>query len=177
MAKLDPNNPIIKVMLIIIVVYMICNVLLVNVYEKDYDHNLIKDKIIQSKTKQELKENVEIVHKNTKLRFYLLLTTCGILFILYVIFKYRTNKSEGVALCALVILGLTGKLIEKIGLANCLTIPFIDPKLNPAMSYYLICHLQISLLILSTLFMLLHSFRLVVQVLKLSSIIMNLLNY
>ena len=131
MAKLDPNNPIIKIMLMIIVVYMICNFLLVEVYEKDYDHDVIKDKIIKSETKEELQENMEIVHDNTKLRFYLLLTTCGILFILYVFFKYKTNKSEGVALCALVILGLSGKLIEKLGLANCLTIPVIDPEAKP----------------------------------------------
>ena len=131
MAKLDPNNPIIKIMLMIIVVYMICNLLLVKVYEKDYDHDVIKDKIIKSETKEELQENMEIVHKNTKLRFYLLLGTCGVLFILYVLFKYRTNKSEGVALCALVILGLSGKLIEKLGLANCLKIPFIDPEAKP----------------------------------------------
>ena len=44
MAKLDPYNPIIKIMLMIIVVYMICNFLLVEVYEKDYDHDVIKDK-------------------------------------------------------------------------------------------------------------------------------------
>tara|TARA_Y100000768_G_C23961965_1_gene675874 strand:+ start:180 stop:1775 length:1596 start_codon:yes stop_codon:yes gene_type:complete len=131
MAKLDPNNPIIKIMLMIIVVYMICNFLLVEVYEKDYDHDIIKDKIIKSETKEELQENMEIVHKNTKLRFYLLLGTCGILFILYVFFKYKTNKSEGVALCALVVLGLSGKLIEKLGLANCLTIPVIDPEGKP----------------------------------------------
>ena len=131
MAKLDPNNPIIRIMLTIIVAYMICNFLLVEVYEKDYDHDVIKDKIIKSETKEELQENMEIVHNNTKLRFYLLLTTCGILFILYVYFKYRTNKSEGVALCALVILGASGKLIEKLGLANCLKIPFIDPEAKP----------------------------------------------
>ena len=52
-------------------------------YEKDYDYNAIKDKIIKSETKEELQENMEIVHKNTKLRFYLLLGTCGVLFILY----------------------------------------------------------------------------------------------
>ena len=30
------------------------------------------------------------------------------------------------------IIGLTGKLIEKLGLANCLTIPIIDPKGAPS---------------------------------------------
>jgi len=131
MAKLDPNHPIIKIMLTIIIVYMICNFLLVEVYEKDYDYDVIKDKIIKSETKEELQENMEIIHKNTKPRFYLLLGTCGILFILYVLFKYKTNKSEGVALCALVVLGLSGKLIEKLGLANCLKIPVIDPEAKP----------------------------------------------
>jgi len=131
MAKLDPYHPIIRIMLTIIVVYMICNLLLTEVYEKGYDHNEIKDKIIKSKTKEELQVNMEIVHKNTKPRFYLLLGTCGILFLLYVLFKYKTNKSEGVALCALVILGLSGKLIEKLGLANCLTLPVIDPEAKP----------------------------------------------
>jgi len=131
MVKLDPYNPIIRGMLTIIIVYMICNFILVEVYEKDYNHNEIKDKIIKSETKEELQGNMELIHRNTKLRFYLLLGTCGILFILYVLFKYSTNKSEGVALCALVILGLSGKLIEKLGIANCLTLPVIDPKAKP----------------------------------------------
>ena len=131
MAKLDPNNPIIKVMLSIIILYIICNYVLVEIIQKDYDQNIIKDKVIQSTTKEELEENVEIIHKNTQSRFYLLLGTCGILFILYVLFKYKTNKSEGVALCALVVLGLSGKLLEKLGIANCLTIPLIDPEGKP----------------------------------------------
>jgi len=103
----------------------------VNVVQKDYDFHTIKDKIIKSTTKDELKGNMEIIHKNTSSRFYLLLGTCGILFILYVLFKYKTNKSEGVALCALVVLGLSGKLLEKLGLANCLTLPVIDPEAKP----------------------------------------------
>ena len=131
MAKLDPNNPIVKLMLVIIIVYLICNYILVEVVQKDYDFDTIKDKTIKSKTKEELEGNLEVIHKNTKSRFYLLLGTCSVLFILYVLFKYKTNKSEGVALCALVVLGLSGKLIEKLGLANCLTLPVIDPEAKP----------------------------------------------
>jgi|TARA_Y100000389_G_scaffold203609_1_gene252666 hypothetical protein len=131
MAKIDPNNPIIRLMLSVIIIYMICNYYIIVYHQKDYKINEIKDKIINSKTKEELQVNMEIVHNNTKTRYYLLLATCGILFVLYVLFKYKTNKSEGVALCALVVLGLSGKLIEKLGLANCLTIPFIDPQAKP----------------------------------------------
>jgi len=131
MSKLDPYHPIIRAMLMIIVVYGICNFILTEVIQPDYNQAHIRDKIIESKTKDELQENMEIVHANTTPRYYLLLTICSILFILYVLFKYKTNKSEGVALCALVVLGLSGKLIEKLGLANCLTLPVIDPQAKP----------------------------------------------
>jgi hypothetical protein len=131
MGKLDPRNPIIRLMLFIIVLYVVCNFFLVNVYLKDYDHEKVKQDMIEAKSKEELEESMKIVHKNTLLRYYLLLTTFGILFILYVFFKYKTNRSEGVALCALVILGLSGKLIEKLGIANCLSVPIIDPEGKP----------------------------------------------
>ena len=115
----------------VIVVYIICNTLLVNIYEKDYDHDKIKDKIIKSETKEELQENLEIVHKNTKLRFYLLLGTFGVLFILYVYYKTQTEKSESIAIIFAVCLSMCGKLIEKLGLANCLNLPIIDPQAKP----------------------------------------------
>jgi hypothetical protein len=118
-------------MIFIVVSYGVLNYLLVNVVQSDYYPDDMEKQIIQSKTKEELQANLEVVHTNTKVRFYFLLTVFSVLFFIYVAFKLSTNKSEGVAICALMVLGASGKLIEKLGIANCLQVPFINPEGKP----------------------------------------------
>lgn len=131
MTKLDPRNPIIRAMLSVIVVYVICNYLLVNVYLKDYDHDKIKDEIINVESKENLKKLMEQVHANTKLPYYFLLSTVGVLFVLYLFYKTKTAKSESIAIMFAMCLSMCGKLIEKLGLADCLKLPLIDPQGKP----------------------------------------------
>ncbi len=131
MVHFNSRHPIIRLMLFIIVLYVICNYFLVNVYLKDYDDNKIKKEIIESKSKDELEKLMNSVHNNTKLRYYLLLSTVGVLFILYVYYKTKTEKSESIAIMFAVSLSVCGKLIEKLGIANCLTLPLVDPQGKP----------------------------------------------
>ena len=56
MGHFNSRHPIIRLMLFIIVLYVICNYFLVNVYLKDYDDNKIKKNIIESKSKDELEK-------------------------------------------------------------------------------------------------------------------------
>ena len=132
MAKLDPNHPTIRIMLIIILFYVICSFILNNFIQKDYNYEDYKKKILEAKSEEDLKQPVEDIQKVSKVRFYLLFATCGILFILYVYYKFKTNRQESMAIFLLMFIGASGKLIEKLGLANCLNVPVIDPKGAPS---------------------------------------------
>jgi hypothetical protein len=132
MAKLDPNHPTIRIMLIIILFYVICSFILNNFIQKDYDYEECKKKILEAKSEEDLKQPVEDIQKVSKVRFYLLFATCGILFFLYVYYKFKTNRQESMAIFLLMFIGASGKLIEKLGLANCLNVPVIDPKGAPS---------------------------------------------
>ncbi len=132
MTKLDPDHPTIRLMLGIILVYGISSYILNNFIQKDYDYDDMKKKLIEAKKSKDLEEPVKEIQRVSKIRFYLLFAVCAVLFLLYVYYKVQTDKSESTAIFLLMIIGLTGKLIEKLGLANCLTIPIIDPKGAPS---------------------------------------------
>jgi len=129
--KFDPDNKIVKFMLLLIVVYMVLSYILNNFVQKDYDYDKMKNNIQNSKSEKELEKYVETVNKISKTRFYLLMSVFAILFISYVYYKTQTAKSESIAIMLAVCLSLSGKLIEKLGLANCLKLPIIDPKGSP----------------------------------------------
>lgn len=132
MAKLDPEHPTIRIMLIIILFYVICSFILNNFIQKDYNYEEYKKKLLEAKSEEDLKQPVEDIQKVSKVRFYFLFATCGLLFVLYVYYKFKTNRQESMAIFLLMGIGLTGKLIEKLGLANCLNVPVIDPKGAPS---------------------------------------------
>ena len=132
MTKLDPNHPVIRFMMGIILLYGILSFILNNIVQKDYNYEDVKSKIISAKKSEDLADPVREIEKVSKTRFYLLISVFGILFISYVYYKTQTDASESTAIFLLMIIGLTGKLIEKLGLANCLTVPFIDPKGSPS---------------------------------------------
>ena len=84
-----------------------------------------------AKKEEDLNAPVKEIEKVSKTRFYLLMSVFGVLFISYVYYKTQTDKSESTAIIFAICLSLSGKLIEKLGLANCLTLPVIDPKGSP----------------------------------------------
>lgn len=129
--KFDPDHKIIKFMLLLIVVYVILSYILNNFIQKDYDYYKMKENIKKSKNEKELKKYTDAVEKVSKMRFYLLMSVFVILFISYVYYKTQTAKSESIAIMLAMCLSLSGKLIEKLGLANCLKLPVIDPKGSP----------------------------------------------
>ena len=131
MTKLDPKNPVIRFMLCIIIIYIICAYILNNYIQDDYNYEEIKKQILSAKRSEDLEEPVKEIEKVSKIRFYLLFAVFGVLFVSYVYYKTQTDKSESTAIIFAICLSLSGKLIEKLGLANCLTIPFIDPKGAP----------------------------------------------
>ena len=131
MTKVDPNNPIIRFMLTIIILYSISSYVLNNVIQKDYNYEEMKNKLLSTTKSEDLVESVNEIEKISKTRFYLLMSAFGILFISYVYYKTQTDKSESTAIIFAICLSLSGKLIEKLGLANCLTLPVIDPKGSP----------------------------------------------
>jgi len=131
MTKLDPNNPVIRFMLTIILLYGISSYILTNVIQKDYNYDEMKNKLLSAKKSNDLIEPVSEIETISKTRFYLLMSVFGILFISYVYYKTQTDKSESTAIIFAICLSLSGKLIEKLGLANCLTLPVIDPKGAP----------------------------------------------
>ena len=131
MTKLDPNNPVIRFMLTIILLYSISSYVLTNIIQKDYDYDAMKNKLLLVKKSEDLNEHVNEIEKISKTRFYLLMSVFGVLFISYVYYKTQTDKSESTAIIFAICLSLSGKLIEKLGLANCLTLPVIDPKGSP----------------------------------------------
>lgn len=132
MVKLDPDHPTIRIMLSIILFYCVSSFVLNNFIQKDYDYDSIKQKILNAKKSEDLEDPVAEIEKVSKTRFYFLAAVCGILFILYVYYKTQTDKSESTAIFLLMIIGMTGKLIEKLGIANCLNVPVIDPKGAPS---------------------------------------------
>jgi hypothetical protein len=129
--KFDPDNKIVKFMLLLIVIYVILSYVLNNFVQKDYDYDKMKENIKNSKNEKELEKYVETVNKISKTRFYLLMSVFAILFVSYIYYKTQTAKSESIAIMLAVCLSLSGKLIEKLGLANCLKLPVIDPKGSP----------------------------------------------
>ena len=129
--KVDPNHPTIRVMLVIIVLYCIASIILNNFIQSDYDYEKTKQEILDTKKSENLEPIRKKIDKISKPRFYLLGAIMGILFILYVYYKYQTDTSESTAIFLLMFIGLAGKLIEKIGLDNCLGIPIIDPNGSP----------------------------------------------
>ena len=131
MANLDPNNPVIRFMLIIIVLYGVSSYILNNVVQKDYNYIETKQTILNVKNTEELQDSIREVQRISKTRFYLLVAVFGILFISYVYYKTQTEKSESIAIIFAICLSMSGKLIEKLGLANCLQLPIIDPKGSP----------------------------------------------
>ena len=131
MTKLDPNHPTIRFMLGIIVFYICSAFVLKNFIQKDYNYKEIKNKLLSAKKEEDLNEPVKQIEKVSKTRFYLLMSVFGVLFISYIYYKTQTDKSESTAIIFAVCLSLSGKLIEKLGLANCLTLPVIDPKGSP----------------------------------------------
>ena len=131
MTKLDPKHPIIRFMLTVIILYCISSYILNNVIQKDYNYEEMKNKLLSAKKSEDLIEPVNEIEKISKTRFYLLMSVFGILFISYVYYKTQTDKSESTAIIFAICLSLSGKLIEKLGLANCLTLPLIDPKGSP----------------------------------------------
>lgn len=132
MAKLDPDHPTVRIMMSIILLYFICSFILNNFIQKDYDYYKILDKINNSKKSEDLIEPINEIKKVSIPRFVLLMSTAAILFLFYVYYKYQTNTSESNAIFLLMIIGMTGKLIEKLGLSNCLNVPIIDPKGSPS---------------------------------------------
>ena len=132
MVKLDPNHPTIRIMLSIILLYGVSSFILNNIIQKDYDYDSVKQKILDAKKSEDLEDPIREIERVSKVRFYLLFSTCAILFLLYVYYKTQTDKSESTAIFLLMIIGMTGKLIEKLGLANCLNVPVIDPKGAPS---------------------------------------------
>ena len=132
MAKLDLNRPTIRIIMSIILLYFICSFILNNFIQKDYDYNKILDKINNSKKSEDLNEPINEIKKVSIPRFVLLMSTAAILFLFYVYYKYQTNRSESNAIFLLMIIGMTGKLIEKLGLSNCLNVPIIDPEGSPS---------------------------------------------
>ena len=131
MTKLDPNHPVIRFMLAIILLYGISSYVLTNVIQKDYNYEEMKTKLLLAKKSGDLTEPVNEIEKISKTRFYLLMSVFGVLFVSYVYYKTQTDKSESTAIMFAICLSLSGKLIEKLGLANCLTLPIIDPKGSP----------------------------------------------
>lgn len=132
MVKLDPDHPTIRIMMSIILLYLICSFILNNFIQKDYDYNKILDKINNSKKSEDLIEPINEIKRVSIPRFVLLMSTAAILFLFYVYYKYQTNRSESNAIFLLMIIGMTGKLIEKLGISNCLNVPIIDPKGSPS---------------------------------------------
>ena len=82
--KFDPDNKIVKFMLLLIVIYVILSYVLNNFVQKDYDYDKMKEKIKNSKNEKELEKYVETVNKISKTRFYLLMSVFAILFVSYV---------------------------------------------------------------------------------------------
>lgn len=132
MVKLDPNHPTIRIMLAIIVFYGVSSFILNNIIQKDYDYDSVKQKILNAKKSEDLEDPIREIQRVSKVRFYFLFLICAVLFIFYVYYKTQTDKSESTAIFLLMIIGMTGKLIEKLGLANCLNVPVIDPKGAPS---------------------------------------------
>ena len=132
MVKLDPNHPTIRIMLAIIVFYGVSSFILNNIIQKDYDYDSVKQKILNAKKSEDLEDPIKEIERVSKVRFYFLFTVCAILFLFYVYYKTQTDKSESTAIFLLMIIGMTGKLIERLGLANCLNVPIIDPKGAPS---------------------------------------------
>lgn len=129
--KLDPKHPTIRIMLGILISYCIISIVLNNFVQSDYDYEKTKQEILDAKKSSDLEPIREKIDKISKPRFYILGATMGILFIFYVYYKVQTDKSESTAIFLLMFIGMAGKLIEKIGLDNCLGIPIIDPKGSP----------------------------------------------
>ena len=127
----DPNNKIVRFMLLIIVIYVVLSFILNNIIQKDYNYGDIKQNIVNSKDESELKKYTETVENISKSRFYLLMTVFVLLFVSYIYYKTQTAKSESIAIIFAVCLSLSGKLIEKLGLENCLKLPVIDPGGSP----------------------------------------------
>lgn len=132
MVKLDPNHTTVRIMLAIIVFYIISSIILNNIVQKDYDYDSVKQRILDAKKSDDLIDPVREINRISKVRFILLFSVCCILFLFYVYYKTQTDKSESTAIFLLMIIGMTGKLIEKLGLSNCLNIPIIDPKGSPS---------------------------------------------
>ena len=129
--KFDPNNKIVRFMLLIIVIYFVLTFIVNNIIQKDYNYYDTKKNILNSKNEKELNEYVKTVESISKTRFYLLMTVFVLLFVSYIYYKTQTAKSESIAIIFAVCLSLSGKMIEKLGLENCLNIPVIDPKGSP----------------------------------------------
>ena len=129
--KLDPNHPTIRVMLLIILVYAVSSFVLNTFVQSDYDYEKSKQEIMNAKKSEDLVPITTKIETVSKTRFYVLMTAFVLLFISYVYYKIQTEKSESIAILFAICLSMSGKLIEKLGLANCLTIPVIDPKGSP----------------------------------------------
>ena len=129
--KLDPNHPTIRVMLLIMLVYAVSSYILNTFVQSDYDYEKSKKEIMNAKKSEDLVPITTKIETVSKTRFYILVAAFALLFVLYVYYKTQTDKSESTAIFLLMFIGLAGKLIEKLGLANCLTIPIIDPKGSP----------------------------------------------
>ena len=76
MAKLDPEHPTIRIMLIIILFYVICSFILNNFIQKDYNYEEYKKKLLEAKSQEDLKQPIEDIQKVSKVRFYFLFATC-----------------------------------------------------------------------------------------------------
>jgi len=131
MAKLDPNHPVIRFMLSVIVLYGISAYILNNVIQKDYNYKETKQQIVEAKKSEDLIDPIKEIQRVSSTRFYLLMSVFAVLFISYVYYKTQTEKSESIAIIFAICLSMSGKLIEKLGLANCLQLPVIDPKGSP----------------------------------------------
>ena len=118
--KIDPEHPTIRLMLLIIVTYAVSSYILNTFIQSDYDYEKSKKEIMNVKKSSDLVPITTKIEKVSKIRFYILVTAFALLFVLYVYYKTQTDKSESTAIFLLMFIGLTGKLIEKLGLANCL---------------------------------------------------------
>lgn len=129
--KIDPNHPTIRLIFLILITYCVIATVLNNFIQIDYDYEKTKQEILNAKKSEDLDPIRQKIDKVSKPRFYVLGATMGILFVLYVYYKVQTDTSESTAIFLLMFIGMAGKLIEKIGLDNCLNIPIIDPKGSP----------------------------------------------
>ncbi len=126
--KIIPQHPLIRIMLMLMIIYCILSYIQINIIQKEYDYERMKQDINKTKKKEELQKYVGQIDNIAKSRFYVLIGAFVIFFITYVLYKVKTEKSESIAIMFAIILSLSGKMIEKLGISNCLNVPIIDPK-------------------------------------------------